>query len=162
MIVKNSGFILLTVLIFLMIFSVLTLSALALSQLQIKISNNIGKAQRDFQQLDSGLRLLETKFLNSSVVDCLVDQQDKPWLTAQPCKLQINDQPISYVLEALPNRENTCILEENRKFTALNYRITVWNDLGLILQSRIITAGEPHNTECTVIDKKRYLWLQVG
>jgi Tfp pilus assembly protein PilX len=65
---KQQGFILVTVLFFLFIMSLMTLSILSSSYLELRVSQNMAIATQQFQAAEAGLKLTEHRLTNLSTL----------------------------------------------------------------------------------------------
>lgn len=154
---QQQGFILPMVLIFLMIFTLLGVSALTLSQLQMRMSHNSQSAAIDLQSAESGLREAEQQLEKTDPINCLIPLQFKPWQASQTCSFSGGQ----YVIEHLSQNPANCIITENKQFLADYYRITAWNQ-SRIVQSTFIKKGVDSPIKCRSVSEGRASWREIN
>jgi len=168
---KAQGLILPTVLIFLLIFSLLGISALTLSQLQLRMSQHALLAQKQLQTAETGLRLGEQNLTDGR---CLIPLQNYPWQTTTDCVFTVQQLTGHYVIEQLPSPPDVYVVAMSRRHehseasvvkTALYYRITAWLTQEkkpiIILQSTFIKVGQPCNKGGKQVKVGRLAWREI-
>lgn len=162
---KEQGLILPTVLIFLMIFTLLGVSALTLSQLEMRMNHNNVSSFQELQSAEKGLSGAEQNLGNDRLISCLIPFQLKPWQSDQTCQIQTSKLIGHYVVEQLPSTDKFCISKDNLILQALYFRITAWTGKSkhpLILQSIFIKPGaQLVNKECKPVSLGRSSWREL-
>gem|GEM_PF-6390885 len=97
---KQHGVVLVTILLFLFIFSLLALTGLSSSQQQLRMSNNLVAQNQFLQAVEAGLIAGEKVLLASPNSPCIKDNNlsSEPWLVGNSCVLSYNAQPVHYVI----------------------------------------------------------------
>lgn len=117
----QQGIILMTVLVFLLVLALLSISALTTSQLQIHMSHNLGDEIQEYQAAEAGLIAGKKQLLRSEKPVCLsealIKEQNKnPWLQQHNiCTMNVAHFTVNYFIEQ--RRSEIC-----RTF----YRVTAW------------------------------------
>lgn len=153
MLCKQQGIILVTVLLFLFVFSLLALTSLSSSQQQLRMSNNLASRNQMLFSAEAGLLAGEKVVLTSSNSPCIKDavaesNQLEPWLVGNSCILGYNSQPVHYTIER--RYADACLVTGTgaNKQALLHkgdiYLITAWveqfNKPVLVLQSTYAKA----------------------
>lgn len=163
----QQGFILPTVMIFLLIFTLLGLSALSLSQLEMHMSRNTQTAQMELESAETGLRTAEITLIRNQSISCLISMQFNPWKSDQTCQFSSNCQTGQYVIEPFPKYEYFCVKQGESQHTALFYRITAWfafkqTKHPTIVQSIFVKPGELYKGKCHEIMVGRTSWQEIS
>lgn len=142
----QKGIILAVVLIFLLILSILTVSALSTSHLQMRMSYNMSDDIRLLQAAEAGLLTAEKTLANG--------------------KMEFDKIPVKYLAKILTDKR--CVIDNNENKSMGSYfrltSIASWNGDGeIILQSTYI---QPTNKPCAATAKPihsgRQSWRQYG
>lgn len=158
---KQQGIILITVLIFLLVLALLSLTALSTSQLQIHMSHNLGDTIQELQAAEAGLHAGEQQLLLNKKPMCFTEKPfvtksgEYPWLDqTNTCKISFAQIPVKYLIEQLPNE--TC-----RTF----YRVTAWattnNNHPTIVQSIYARPTAKPGCEKNPVMAGRLLWEEL-
>jgi Tfp pilus assembly protein PilX len=156
---KQQGVVLVTVLIFLLALMLLSVGALATSQLQIRMSNNLHDHLQTFQAAEAGLRAGEKQVLQPEKPACFSatplspTKQDKyPWLKQKSCDFEFAKIPTHYFIEQLSGI--SC------------YRVTAWaglkNNSLVILQSIYAVPGDKPCDEKEITQEERSSWRELN
>lgn len=141
---KQSGFLLPVVFIFLFILTLWGLTALAAAQLQMRMSINWNESAQQLAIAEIGLQQGEQALQDLSMISCfyatsmLYGVNQYPWLTVPACSVVGLPLATHYVIEQLPGM--ACVLTAaHQQMQAHFYRITAWSQiasgLGAIVQS---------------------------
>jgi hypothetical protein len=150
---KNKGFFLITILIYLMIFSLISLYHLTAISAMMKSNNHLLEAATDHYRNLQILKKLESNFINN-ISTCsipitpaatLANKPDSFWLT-HACHDYVDRRHAYYTIEALG--ENACALIEHTSFIASYYRLTLFlkddlNGVRYLIQSTIVRSVAP-------------------
>lgn len=145
---QQTGMILAIVLIFLLILSLLAVSALSTSHLQMRMSQNFGDDVRLLQAAEVGLRAAEKKLIVGSY------------------KLDFDGITVNYAIEPLTT-DASCVFDDNHsKHSGVYYRITSqagWNAKDLMTLE--ITYAQATAQKCandkTAVQLGRLSWRQI-
>lgn len=149
---EQHGIILATVLIFLLMLTVLGLSAMSGSVLQIHMSRSLHENLAEFEAAEMTLVIGEKHLNNAAPLECISSeplpkaQQENPWLTKKTCIVSgANHMKGHYFIERL--KDIGCVQGSKQNNTGIYYRITAWatvSDDGVptILQSTYIQASQ--------------------
>ncbi len=135
MLQKHSGVILVTVLLFLFLFSLLAITSLQNSQLQMRMANNLTIYHQMLQAVTVGLKEGEQQLLTIPDSACIVYSPTEnmlihPWLVGKSCRLSYNDQSVHYIIQQL--MPDVCIvigIEANEQVLLEKgalFQITAW------------------------------------
>lgn len=143
---NNQGIILPTVLIFLMMMSMLAMTALVVTQLEIRMSRNTINTVREFEAAETGLLAAEKTLQSTSFNKCLISLQAKPWQSKTSCTVLVDKNLVHYVIEPFPQFSQRYVWLQNNRLAAVYYRITAWvsnhDNLPTILQSTYAMPGQ--------------------
>lgn len=162
---KQQGVVLITTLVFLLALMLLGLGALELSQLQIRMSHNVGDGNQVFQAAEAGLRTGEQQLSQAKSLACYSvlssDPNTKPNLDKPSCVFKFAHLDVHYLIEQLP--DTVCIaLSDQQKVKGNSYRITAWaalkNNAPTILQSSDAFATTNKHCEKNSIPAGRSSW----
>jgi Tfp pilus assembly protein PilX len=147
---EEKGIALVSILIFLLIFSLLAWSILSRTELQLRMSRYINHASSLFytaeQALDTGECALNAQ---PSSQLCLFQAPLKPapWVTTYyACSLKTTPIASYYVIEKLPTYTPVCAIGNDKTQGAAEYyRVTAWasyqDNLPIVLQSTYVLVG---------------------
>jgi Tfp pilus assembly protein PilX len=146
---KQEGFILVTVLLFLLVLALLSVSALSNSQLQLRMSNNFSAELQELQTTETGLHAGERQLLQLTHDALPKENYLQPWTAKQYFTIRYNQTDVHYIIEPLTGI--ACLaMPNNQTQQGAYYRITAWTikdeQQPFILQS---TYARPIDGNCT-------------
>lgn len=147
----SPGFILPVVLLFLMVFALLAVSALTASELQLQMSRNTQRNMQDFAITDAALKNIVEHLTQPEMLACFSGVTlTKPWQQSAYCSLLVADKQLRYVVEPLTDAGVGCIRDQQQHpHLAGFYRVSLWlvqQHAPLILQA---TVALPLSEKCT-------------
>lgn len=169
MLVKSGygGLVLVSVLLFLLMFSVLAITALNMATLQFRMTQNLIAGDRLFYAAETGLRQASRQLMSGHPSVCLLTTQPLAnyyaqqnaawWLAAQTCHVSSGDIKASYVIEELTHV--ACNKIESAIKAGVNYyRITAWaisaaSQTPTILQSTLAVTNPLKQDNVAICDK---------
>ncbi len=156
----QQGIILVTVLIFLLIIALLSLSALNVSQLQVRMSYNVKDRTQTLQAVEAGLKTAEKQLLDATKPNCFsahklpIKKNPKPWLQLKnTCEAKLDNISVKYFIEQLASQP--C-----RVF----YQITAWtnDNYPTIVQTIYVLAASDPSCEKNYSALGQLLWRELN
>jgi Tfp pilus assembly protein PilX len=156
----QKGMVLITVLIFLLVLSLLSLSALNTSQLQVHMSYNLKDSAQTLQAAETGLVAAEKQLISTKKPGCFsaqelsTDKNKKPWLQqANTCQTKLAGIPVKYFIEQLVNQPCRTL-----------YQITAWtnDNYSTIVQNIYAVAINTSSCEKSPVAVGQLMWRELN
>ncbi len=163
---KQQGFILVTVLLFLFILSLLGISALTNSQLQLRMSNNFVAQLQQKQAVEAGLHTGEMQLQRLADDALPKEYYAQPWQAKQYFTIRYNQMEVHYIIEPLRLSSLACLQGQTKQLQqGAYYRVTAWTvDLAqqpLIMQTTYLRPlQEPCVTTEKLLQPGRLSWRE--